>query len=175
MNIKLNYFELFQLPVSCELNVDELSSRSRALLREFHPDRFIGDSECQKRLSVQYSAYINDAYIILKSPLSRYIYMLQMADHKLDMEYGVPMDSSFLIEQMTLRESVAEIREQASQEERLHNLMSQVADSLEGFRNEFSKLWESGHKDDLDQAKIVVCKMQFMDKIKYELEQLESD
>ena len=175
MDITLNYFELFQLPVSCELNSSQLALRYRELQRAVHPDRFAGDADRQQRLSVQYAAYVNEAYTTLKAPLTRYIYMLQLAGRQVDLEKNTMMDPVFLMEQMTLRESVAELREKAKPDVELDNLIEQVDGSIEALGDDFSRLWAQGRPEDLEQAEVVVRKMQFMVKVAAELEQLESE
>ncbi len=175
MDITLNYFELFQLPVACELDSKQLALRYRELQKAVHPDRFAGDAGRQQRLSVQYAAYVNEAFETLKSPLSRFIYMLQLADREVSMEQNTVMDPAFLMEQMSLREAVGELRDNPNPEPELDRLIDQVQSSLNAFIAEFNHLWVSGTPENLDQAEAVVRKMQFMVKVAAELEQLESE
>ena len=175
MDITLNYFELFQLPVSCELNTSQLAIRYRELQRTVHPDRFAGDADRQQRLSVQYAAYVNEAYTALKTPLARYIYLLKLAGREVDMERNTVMDPAFLMEQMELREAVAEVRDQPQPEAALEELVEQVDDSLDALGQHFAELWAEQSADALEQAEVVVRKMQFMVKVADELDQIEAE
>ncbi|HKJ76321.1 MAG TPA: Fe-S protein assembly co-chaperone HscB, partial [Gammaproteobacteria bacterium] len=66
-----NYFELFGLPEGFEVDSETLSLRYRDLQRALHPDRFAGASDRERRLSVQQTARVNEAYRTLKDPLAR--------------------------------------------------------------------------------------------------------
>ncbi|MDP0589820.1 MAG: Fe-S protein assembly co-chaperone HscB [Candidatus Endonucleobacter bathymodioli] len=173
MNITLNYFELFQLPVSCELNSGQLTRRYRELQKVVHPDRFACESDRQQTLAVQYAAYVNEAYSVLKSPLSRYIYMLQLSGRQVGVEQSMVEDPAFLMEQMDLQEAVAELSKQSNSGVDLKNLMGQVAASTAELSGEFIRLWQQGGIEALDQAVLIVCKMQFIEKVTKKLKQLE--
>ena len=58
VDLAKNYFELFELPVSCQVDQQRLSSQYRALQRAVHPDRFAGDDDRQQRLSIQYASML---------------------------------------------------------------------------------------------------------------------
>ncbi|MDP0563371.1 MAG: Fe-S protein assembly co-chaperone HscB [Candidatus Endonucleobacter sp. (ex Gigantidas childressi)] len=174
MDITLNYFELFQLPESCELSSGQLTLRYRELQKVVHPDRFACESDRQQKLAVQYAAYVNEAYSVLKSPLSRYIYMLQLAGRHVGVEQNTVEDPDFLMEQMALLESVDELSQHSNSEVELKNLMDQVAASMAELSCEFNQLWRQGGTEDLNQAEVIVCKMQFIDKVAKKLKQLES-
>lgn len=170
-----NFFELFQLPVACDVDRQLLARRYRELQKAVHPDRFAGDSERQQRLSVQYAAFVNEAFNTLKTPLTRNIYLLKLAGRSVDMEKNTVMDPAFLMEQMELREAVAELREEKGPEPELERLMTRVEQETDAFQAEFNTCYEAGGEQSLEQAEAVVRKMQFMVKLASELEQLESE
>ncbi|WP_263078833.1 Fe-S protein assembly co-chaperone HscB [Endozoicomonas sp. Mp262] len=175
MDITQNYFELFQLPVSCQLDHGKLALKYRELQKTVHPDRFAGDAHRQQRLSVQYAAYVNEAFDTLKLPLKRFIYLLNLAGLSVDMEQNTVMDPEFLMEQMALREQMAELRGLPDPEAGIDRLINAVEDSLDELSEEFERLWVQGQSEHLKQAETVVQKMQFMVKVAAELEQLESE
>ena len=45
-----NYFELFDLPTSYDVDISELSTRYRMLQAAVHPDKFANASDLEKRL-----------------------------------------------------------------------------------------------------------------------------
>lgn len=175
VDLTKNYFELFELPVSCQVDQQRLSSQYRALQRAVHPDRFAGDGERQQRLSVQYAAHVNEAFNTLKQPLKRAIYLLKIAGRDVDMERNTIMDPQFLMEQMALRETLSDIRSHANPGQELERLVGRVDRDLDAYLKQFEGFWVSGTELDLDQAETVVRKMQFMVKLAAELEQLESE
>ncbi|WP_257295588.1 Fe-S protein assembly co-chaperone HscB [Endozoicomonas sp. YOMI1] len=175
VDLTKNYFELFELPVSCQVDQQRLSSQYRALQRAVHPDRFAGGDERQQRLSIQYASHVNEAFNTLKQPLPRAIYLLKLAGRDVDMERNAIMDPGFLMEQMELREAVAEIKSISKPEQEVERLANQVDADIHRYLQQFEGFWVSGAEQDLDQAETVVRKMQFMVKLAAELEQLESE
>ena len=175
VDLAKNYFELFELPVSCQVDQQRLSSQYRALQRAVHPDRFAGDDDRQQRLSIQYASHVNEAFNTLKQPLSRAIYLLKLAGRDVDMERNTIMDPVFLMEQMELRESVTDIKSSKNPEQEVERLAGQVDADIHQYLQKFEGFWVSGTEQDLDQAETVVRKMQFMVKLAAELEQLESE
>lgn len=172
VDLTQNYFELFALPVSCQLDQQQLASQYRALQRAVHPDRFAVDSERQQRLSVQYASFVNEAFNTLKQPLSRAIYLLRLAGRDVDMERNTVMDAQFLMTQMELREEVSELKMQANPEAELERLMAQVDGDITACLTSFEQHW---HAQELEQAETIVRQMQFMVKLAAELAQLESE
>ncbi|WBA83570.1 Fe-S protein assembly co-chaperone HscB [Endozoicomonas sp. GU-1] len=175
VDLTKNYFELFELPVSCQVDLQHLSSQYRALQRAVHPDRFAGDDERQQRISIQYASHVNEAFDTLKQPLPRVIYLLKLAGRDVDMERNTIMDPGFLMEQMELREAVADIRSASNPEQEVERLAGQVDADILRYLQRFEGFWSSGTEQDLEQAETVVRKMQFMVKLAAELEQLESE
>ena len=175
VDITRNYFELFQLPQACEVDRKLLAERYRELQKAVHPDRFAGDSDRQQRLSVQYAAYVNEAFDTLKNPLPRMMYLLKLSGREVELEKNTIMDPAFLVEQMELREAVGELRGHANPEAKLERLMDHVDQDIEDYQAQFKKCWEAGDKKSLSAAQAIVRKMQFMVKLAAELEQLESE
>ena len=61
-----NHFELFGLPERFVVDADALERSYRALQSEVHPDRFAAAAETQRRLALQSSARVNEAYRALQ-------------------------------------------------------------------------------------------------------------
>lgn len=174
VDLTKNYFEIFELPVSCQVDQQRLSSQYRALQWAVHPDRFAGGDDRQQRLSIQYASHVNEAFNTLKQPLSRAIYLLKLVGRDVDLEHNTIMDSEFLMEQMELREVVANIKSYSNPEQEVERLAGQVDADIHRCLQDFEGFWKSGTEPDLDQAEAVVRKMQFMIKLAAELEQFES-
>lgn len=104
-----DYFELFCLPRSYDLNLAELEEKYLAISRNVHPDRFATDSEEMQAFALRATAAVNSAYDVLREPVHRAEYLLEVAGGKSAAEAkGVPGD---LLDQiMTLREEIEEAR-----------------------------------------------------------------
>src|SRR5437868_4529239 len=104
-----NYFELFGLPVSFDLDLADLTERYRGLARTTHPDRFAGGSDQERRVAMQTTASINEAFRILKDPIARGRYLLELRGVRLNAESETVRDTSFLAEQIELREQLEDV------------------------------------------------------------------
>ena len=166
-----NYFELFQLPQSFVVDSSELNNRYRQLQREAHPDRFAGDSEREKRLAVQYSAWINEAYSTLRTPVLRAQYLLSLSGVETSSEQTMAGDPAFLMHQMTLREQLMELKDQPDPEKALDDLTSKLDELIDHQCSEFE---DSFNDQDYAVAKQAVMKMQFLFKLEEDVKDLEA-
>ena len=108
MELTQNHFELFGLPVAFDVDAQQLAERYRELQRILHPDRYANASDRERRLSIQHAAQVNEAFQTLKSSLRRARYLLQLKGVEFDDEKETHLDPAFLMEQMELREALAD-------------------------------------------------------------------
>lgn len=106
-----NFFELFQLPISFDVDPSLLNTKQLKLLGQLHPDKFITSSAQEKDISLKNSSLINKAFRVLKDPILRaeHIFLLK----GIDTENQKITDNQFLMEAMEWREngtSTAEIK-----------------------------------------------------------------
>ncbi len=103
-----NYFDLFGLPSAFRFDGAVLDRAYRQLQSEVHPDRFAGGTDAEKRLALQASARVNEAYRALKNPVQRAQYLLRM--HGVDAvgETDTALPLPFLERQLERREQAAE-------------------------------------------------------------------
>jgi molecular chaperone HscB len=73
-----DYFAFMGLPRRLNLETVELERRFRALSRQFHPDFFYNATPAERRASLDRSSYLNDAYRMLRDPVTRLQYILQL-------------------------------------------------------------------------------------------------
>ncbi|NOY71792.1 MAG: Fe-S protein assembly co-chaperone HscB [Gammaproteobacteria bacterium] len=107
--LQKNYFELFDFPLQFDLSCPTLRVRYRNLQASVHPDQYAGGTAQERRLAVQFSALINQAYLTLKDPLQRGRYLLSLLDDVNEPAHTV-QDTALLLEQMSLREEFDEIK-----------------------------------------------------------------
>ena len=169
-----NHFELFGLEPGFELDLQNIAERYRDLQRAMHPDRFANATDQERRLSVQQSAQINEAYQVLKSPLSRARYLLELQGITFD-DNNTAMDPMFLMEQMELRESLAGVRGQGDPFTALMSLRDTIDAKDKAFISSLNEAFASGEKPALEGARDTVRKMQFMERLLSEVEELEEE
>ena len=73
-----DYFRFLGLPRKLRVEPTEIERRFRELSRQFHPDYFYNASAPERRASLERSSYLNDAYRMLKQPIGRVEYLLQL-------------------------------------------------------------------------------------------------
>ncbi len=169
-----NYFELFGLPVSFDINSDLLSLAWRDLQRATHPDRFAHGTAQERRIAVQQAALVNEAYDTLRVPLKRAKYLLALSGYSVD-EQQSAMDPLFLMEQMELREQLGEVRQAADPFTALDRVRSEVEARERVLMVELSNLLAPGAEGDPEAAGSTVRKLQFLDKLLVSAAELEED
>ncbi|BBB30979.1 Fe-S protein assembly co-chaperone HscB [Neptunomonas japonica] len=175
MDIQQNYFAFLGLPESYDIDLKALAARSHELQKTLHPDRFAHLSEREKRLSVQYTAYLNEAVTTLKLPLGRAQYLLHLQGIDTISEASVQLEPAFLFEQMALRDDLEDIKVMSSPEAALDKFMDGVAQQLSEYQRAFAECYAVGDSESLERAAAVVRKMQFMVKLQKEIELVESE
>ena len=175
MDIQQNYFAFLGLPESYDIDLKSLAARYHELQKTLHPDRFAHLSEREKRLSVQYTAYLNEAVTTLKSPLGRAQYLLNLHGIDTISEASVQLEPAFLFEQMALREDLEDIKVLPSPEEALDQFLDKVVQQLATYQKLFAEYYALGDVESLDRAAAVIRKMQFMVKLQKEIELVESE
>jgi len=173
---KQNYFEIFSQPVSTDLDLNFLKQKNRELQQQVHPDRFANGSDAEKLKAVQKTSLINEAFEVLKSPVSRLQYMLSIKGVDMDAESDTAMDGGFLMEQMELREDIANVRSLKAPFDALDAMTSDLKNKSADLIAEFKTVYEN---DGLDVGREIVRKLQFLNKAQKEIneitEQLEDE
>jgi molecular chaperone HscB len=164
-----NYFEIFNIPVSFDVDTAQLSEVYRELQKEVHPDKFVNAGEQQSRLAVQVASLVNQAFDTLKLPVSRANYLLKLAGLDIDHEQDTTMDPMFLMEQMELREEIESVRSKSDPLDEIDRLMKQVKNTLADVMQSYSSAYQ---KENYSEAHEWSRKMQFLNKNTQELDDI---
>jgi molecular chaperone HscB len=169
-----NHFEIFGLPQQYAVDRASLDARYRELQRSVHPDRFASAGDQERRISMQQAARINEAYQVLKDPLRRGRYLLELRGRKIDDQQDSHQDPAFLMQQIELREALGEVR---GQDDPLQALDRLAADIREQYSVLESQLARALHVGDAgtDEALVLVRRMQFFTRLQEEVQALEAD
>ncbi|PMM95445.1 co-chaperone HscB [Vibrio splendidus] len=166
----MNHFELFGLPLQFQLDGSLLSSQFRDLQRQFHPDKFAIASERDRLLAVQKAAQINDAYQVLKNPISRAEYLLVQHGEDIRGEQQTMQDPMFLMEQMELREELEDIADRSDPEDALFAFEGKVSKM---YKQQLSAIQQELESEAWLEAADRVRKLKFIAKLKNEIELVE--
>lgn len=160
-----DYFELFGLAPAFMLDVDSLDARYRDLQKSAHPDRFAGATDRERRLAVQRTAHINEAYQTLKDPLKRARYLLEARGVTVGFEDNTAMDPEFLMTQMEMREALEEAAVADDPVRSIESVKEQIAGHMTALQDELRHCFTSGAQEDLVQAGAVLRKLQFLKRL----------
>lgn len=112
----MNYFELFGLPISFQVDTKKLRTAFMEIQRATHPDKFTQATEYEKEEALEKSAIANKAFTLLQNPAATLAYVLEISGY-LEQEEKYSLSSPFLMEMMELNEAWMEANdEQAKQE-----------------------------------------------------------
>ena len=174
-DLSSNYFEIFELPRSFTIDLTLLVQRFRDLQQVVHPDRFASASDQERRISMQQSTRLNEAYQVLKDPLSRARYLLELNGVQWEDEQSTVSDAAFLMEQMELREVLSEVRGKRDPLMEVGRILHDVVSRIREMTGELELQFENSDEEHLNQAKEAVRKLQFLNKLKEEAESIEAD
>src|SRR5215467_7183781 len=75
---RTDFFSFLGLQRKLRIDMADLEQRYRALSRQFHPDYFYNAAPAERRMALEQSSYLNDAYRTLKNPVTRIEYLLKL-------------------------------------------------------------------------------------------------
>ena len=106
MNSSNNFFSLFELPLSSEVDTVLLEQKYKQLQTQLHPDRQMNLDGGSKLAVIQQASMLNDAYATLLSPLRRAEHLLQLKGIDTSSYDQADLDKDFLLAQLKLREEM---------------------------------------------------------------------
>jgi molecular chaperone HscB len=161
----MNYFELFKLPQTFNLDVATLESNYRKIQSESHPDRFVTASSAEKLASMQTATLANEAYQTLRSPGLRAAYLLSLQGVAAIDEKNNQMPADFLMQQMEWREAI-EDAENARNVSTLENLLEEIGKAGKNLQESLNNQFQQNY---LTEATDSTRKLIFMDKVRADI------
>lgn len=137
---KLDVYTLLGLPRRYHLDVAHVEEAYRAKARLVHPDKFAGKPAVERRMSLQWTASLNEARRILKDPVLRARWLATGRAEPGETD-GPKLDPDFLEEIFAWREL---------DEERPGALTEQASTRAQALRDEIDAMftaWEQGRGD----------------------------
>jgi molecular chaperone HscB len=174
LDFSKNYFELFDLPLGFTVDAKRLAERYRALQAVTHPDRFAVAADDEKRLSLEASTQVNEAYRTLKDPLARAKYLLELHTGDPGTDSETSKDGAFLMEQMELRETLAEAQTSPNPRAAVATVLTHLAEQSVALDKDLAGLFAAPSPASLDAARELVRKLQFLDKCRRDAEELDA-
>lgn len=110
MKPESDYFRFFGLDRKLALDSKDLQKRFYELSRQYHPDRFAGRPPAEQQDAVEASAVLNDAYRVLREPVSRAEYLLKQEGFDIGEQRGKDVPPELLEEVFELNMALEELR-----------------------------------------------------------------
>ncbi|MGH1485688.1 MAG: Fe-S protein assembly co-chaperone HscB [Cellvibrionaceae bacterium] len=174
MDLTQNYFALFGIEPSFQIDKAILADKYRQLQKDLHPDKFANKGATEQRLSVQFTSYVNTAYQTLKSPLLCAEYLLELEKHPVNSETLTVSDGGFLFKQMEWRERLSDLSDDIRSSISVEEKLSKLTDEVSVERADFLKQFERAYSDkQYEIAKESVAKLHFVEKMMLDIERLE--
>ena len=159
------YFNLFQLEPSFNIDTEALEQTYRALAARFHPDKFASASAFEQKQAVMMSSTINDAYRTLKSPIDRAAYLLKSQNINADAPEHTSFSPEFLIQQMEWRETLMD-----AQMEQNHDAIQALDQEIQEVQsNLYQDLQQAFEQQDYESAAQWVRHGRFLNKLRNEI------
>ncbi|CAF4812986.1 unnamed protein product [Rotaria sp. Silwood1] len=164
---EIDYFHLFDLPRSFELDIKQLTKMFRNKMKFLHPDLFSNKSDIEKKYSQDQSSLLNQAYKTLSSPLARAHYLLKLENITIE-ESSVQVESDFLKRIMEINEElIDEYNDQKTFPTELAiKIRQEIDDHMKQLSNALNTM-------DLTQATEILARVQYFNNINDKLINLE--
>jgi molecular chaperone HscB len=159
-----NHFELFGLTPAYALDLDHLDRSYRDIQSKVHPDRFAQAGDAERRAAMQMTTQVNEAYRVLKTPVRRAAYLLELNGVDVGFETHTAMPRDFLMEQMELRERLEAAKKSAD----LDSIASELSAERLEIENQIKDKVDGTH--DFAAARDLVRKLMFLDRLGEEID-----
>jgi molecular chaperone HscB len=127
----MNYFELFNIPVSLKVDKNSLAQKYFELQKQYHPDFFTQATEYEQAEALEQSSQINKALKVLKNDMETIKYVLQLKG-LLEEEEKYQLPPAFLMEVMELNEELSE-----NSQQQINTLENEIYTPVKGIIESF--------------------------------------
>jgi len=129
-----SYFDLFEVPRKLWIEMSALEKKFLELSWKLHPDKFVNASAEEQELSLKNSSELNDAYRVLRDPVARVEYLLELEGMRKEGEHKQQAPPELLEEVFELNESLDELREAKASGGDLTSLKSRLESAEKNFQ-----------------------------------------
>jgi molecular chaperone HscB len=171
-----DHFETLGLPRRFAVDLPDLERRYRDLSRELHPDRFATAPPAERRVALERSTALNDAYRTLKDPLRRATYFLELAGLRLEAgpegRSPIPLRPEFLESFLELRETFSEgVATPEVREQMRERIVGERTDRADALMRELTAAPDGSTREALLPLAQQVLELRYYDRFLAELEE----
>src|SRR6202161_2704771 len=158
-----HYFAVFSLPRKLWIEMPGLEQRFLQLSWKLHPDNFVNATAEEQADSLKRSSALNDAYRVLRDPVARVEYLLEIEGARKEGEQKQQAPPELLEEVFELNESLDELREARAEGGDLAALREPLDAAQKNFQGKLEEVdaelmrigqeWDAALDDAADEAK----------------------
>ena len=137
---QVDYFELFEMPRKLWVEMPALEKRFLELSWKLHPDKFVNASAEEQALSLKRSSEMNDAYRVLRDPVARVEYLLEIEGTRKEGEHKQQAPPELLEEVFELNESLDELRDAKASGGDLRSLKNRLESAEKSFQEKLAEV-----------------------------------
>jgi len=137
---KGDHFLLFGLPRKLWVEMSALEKKFLELSWKLHPDKFVNASPEEQETSLRRSSQLNDAYRVLRDPVARVEYLLEIEGMRKEGEHKQQAPPELLEEVFELNESLDELREAKASGGDLGALKSRLESEEKNFQEKLGEV-----------------------------------
>jgi molecular chaperone HscB len=135
-----DHFSLFGLPRKLWIEMSVLEKKFLELSWKLHPDKFVNASAEEQELSLKRSSELNDAYRVLRDPVARVEYLLELEGMRKEGAHKQQAPPELLEEVFELNESLDELREAKASGSDLASLKSRLEAEEKTFQEKLNEV-----------------------------------
>ena len=176
----MNYFELYDLQPSFQIDNALVKKKFYELSKRYHPDFYVNESDEKQAEILELSTLNNKAYQVLSDPLKRIEYILSLNNMLAEGDkYVLPQD--FLMDMMDVNEALMEM-EFDHDAIRLADLSQQIDeremglfDELKQYTDEFDQKCGKGAESILLKVKDIWYRQKYLMRIRESVNKLQAE
>ncbi|BGI51627.1 MAG: hypothetical protein BucCj_3830 [Buchnera aphidicola (Ceratovacuna japonica)] len=156
----MNYFKIFNIKETFNINRDELSRKFHYLQRKFHPDMNMKNSNYKKDIKKK-SYKINIAYGILKNPIKRAEYIIKINCTNKLYKKNI-CNKKFLIYYFNINNKIENLEKDPKNKKKINNILKIIKEKKNKY---YKKIDVYIRKKEWKKSKNILTKLKFLNKI----------
>jgi molecular chaperone HscB len=137
---KTDHFSLFGLPRKLWIEMSSLEQKFLQLSWKLHPDNFVNATTDEQERALKQSSQLNDAYRVLRDPVARVEYLLEIEGARKEGEHKQQAPPELLEEVFELNESLDELRDAKSSGGDLASLKTKLEAAQKNFQEKLGEV-----------------------------------
>lgn len=156
-----NYFAIIGIEPAARVDLADLERRYLELQHRFHPDRHAHRQAPERRAAMEASARINEAYHLLRDPISRCSHLLSLRGAEVHGEATGDLPAEFLVRQLECHEALEAAR-CAADIDHLNALTEDLRTERRLLESRLHAMLDEHDDDDDDEALGILRQLMFL-------------